>query len=218
VYEVATGSERFSFRHEGMIRRIVFSPDGKMLAAASRDAPVYLWDLTGNTSGPAPAWDAATADQVWDDLAARDGVKGFAAIRRLRASPAPSLPFLKARAKLVAPDEPQLKALLANLAGDDFQIREKATASLAGYDLAIRPVLEAELRATRSPEARRRLEGLVNRLDSPTPIQWRLIRAVEAVEGMGTPEADALLAEWASGKAGPIVAAEATAVIARRRK
>lgn len=217
VYEVATGSERLALRHEGMIRQLEFSPDGKMLAAASLDAPVYLWDVTGNSTGPALSWDAAITDRVWDDLAAWDGEKAFTAIRQLRASPAHALPFLTARTKLLAPDEPQLKALLASLAADDFQVRERATTTLAEYDDTVRPALEAVLRATKSPEARRRLEGLVNRLDDLTPIRLRLIRVVEAVEGMGTPEADALLAEWASGKAGPTVVAEATAALSRRK-
>ncbi|HJZ55848.1 MAG TPA: hypothetical protein VKE74_12845, partial [Gemmataceae bacterium] len=218
VYEVASGTERFAFRHDGQVGHIVFSPDGKILAASSGEAPVYLWDLTGDRAGLALRWDPAAADQVWDDLATADGAKAFTAIRRLRANPTHAVPLLKARVKLVTPDDAVLKGLFADLSADDFQVREKATVALAGYDEALRPALEAELARTGSTEARRRLSGLVERLNGPTPVRTRLVRAVEAVEGMGTPEADAILVVWAGGSAGPTLAAEARAVLDRQRR
>src|SRR5207244_11585237 len=56
VYEVAGGNERFAFRHEGEISSLAFAPDGRTLAAASKDAPIYLRDVTGERLGKLPAW------------------------------------------------------------------------------------------------------------------------------------------------------------------
>jgi WD40 repeat protein len=217
VYEVASGSERLTFHHDGRIQGFTFSPNGKLLAASSAEAPVYLWDMTGDLNGPA-AWNPADANKVWDDLSSLDAAKAFTAIRRLRGNPTPALAFLKDRVKpLAAPNADTLKGLFADLAAEDFEVREKAVETLVGYDEAVRPAMERELNQSQSPEARLRLKKLITRLDGPTPIRLRLIRVVEAVEGMGTAEADALLATWAKEPAGSTLATEATTVLARRR-
>ena len=80
--------------------------------------------------GP-PAWDAAAANRVWDELASKDGAKAFAAIRLLRANPDKAVPFLKERTKLPTVPE-NLKQLLADLGSEDFATREKATDALGG--------------------------------------------------------------------------------------
>lgn len=46
VYEVAGGEERFHFRHAGEVTSLAFVPDSRTLAAASKEAPVYLWDVS----------------------------------------------------------------------------------------------------------------------------------------------------------------------------
>jgi len=45
VFEVDGGVERFHFRHAGEVTSLAFAPDGRTLAAASKEAPVYLWDV-----------------------------------------------------------------------------------------------------------------------------------------------------------------------------
>jgi hypothetical protein len=118
---------------------------------------------------------------------------------------------------LAAPDVDTLNGLFADLAADDFQVREKTMETVAAYDDAIRPALEREIKQSQSPEVRLRLRKLIDRLNGPTPIRSRLIRVVEAVEGMGTAEGYALLATWAKEPAGSTLGAEATAALARRR-
>jgi WD40 repeat protein len=216
VWEVASGSERFVFHQEGGITDLAFAPDGRTLAAASTLAPIYLWDLTGDLDG-ALTWDPDAADTVWNELGSPDGAKAFAAIRRLRANPAAPLALLRARAKGPAvPGPAELKQLFADLGDDDFPTREKATAALAGYGAALETALRAELARTPSAEARVRLQRLVGGLTAQTPARLRLIRAVEAVEGMRAPGAESLLEAWAGGSAGAILAAEAKAARARR--
>jgi hypothetical protein len=58
----------------------------------------------------------------------------------------------------------------------------------------------------------------VERVTARTPARLRLIRAVEAVEGMRTPEAEALLKTWAGGSEGSTLAVEAAAALARLRR
>ncbi|MFL5341548.1 MAG: sigma-70 family RNA polymerase sigma factor [Gemmataceae bacterium] len=215
VWEVASRAVRFHFRHDGQISGLAFAPNGRLLAAASKEAPVYLWDTTGDLAAAPPAWDAAA---VWDDLGSADAAKAFTAIRRLRANATAALPLLRERTKLApAPEADVLKKLFAELDSPDFAIREKATAALAAHGEAIVAALKAELAATKSGEARTRLQGLLDRLLEPTPARLRLIRAVEAVEGMPGAEAAALLETWSGGDFGPTPAAEAKAALGRRK-
>src|SRR5262249_53288019 len=117
VWEVASGRARFVFRHDGQITGLAVAPDGRTLPAASHEAPIYLGDVTGEQAGRAPAWDAADAERVWDDLASADAARAFAAMRRLRANPAAAVPLLRDKTKLPRPpDAATLKKLFADLA------------------------------------------------------------------------------------------------------
>jgi hypothetical protein len=216
VWEVVSRSERFHFKHDGEITGLAFAPDGRVLAAASKEAPVYLWDLTGELAKPLPAWNA---ERVWDELGSNDAGKAFTAIRQLRANPALAVALLRGRGKPpAAPDAERLKKLLAELSAADFQAREKASEALASFGESIQSELQAELGRAASGEVRTRLQRLLDRLQEATPQRLRLIRAVEAVEAMTTPEAKALLESWAGGAAGPTLKGEAQAALARRAR
>jgi hypothetical protein len=111
-----------------------------------------------------------------------------------------------------------MKKLFADLDSAEFAAREKAGETLSQLGEAARSALQAELAHAPSPEVRKRPQGLVDRLAAPTPARLRLIRAVEAVEGAGAPEAKALLEAWAGGAWGNTLATEAKAALARRRR
>jgi RNA polymerase sigma factor (sigma-70 family) len=215
VHEVASGAERFAFRHDGQPTDLLFSTDGRMLVAASKEAPIYLWDVAGELAGKPAAWEGA-GDKVWDDLASKDAARAFAAIRTLRANPEKAIALLKERTTLAALPE-NLKQLVADLGSEDFATREKAMEALAALGEAARSALETALGAATNPEAKKRLGELLVRLDAATTARFRLVRAVEAVEGIDTPEAKSLLETWASG-AGPLLAAEAKIALLRRAK
>jgi RNA polymerase sigma factor (sigma-70 family) len=218
VWEVASQTERFIFRTDGTITGLVFAPDGRTLVSASKEAPIYLWDVTGALGGTPPKWEAADVDRLWKDLASESAPRAFQALRRLRAHPGLAIPVLRARTTLpAAPSREALQRLFADLDAADFQTREKASLALAGLGEALRSSLETERTRTKSAEVRARIARLLARLTARTPEQLRLIRAVEAVEGMAGPQAKALLEAWARGTSGATLAVEAKAALARRR-
>jgi hypothetical protein len=47
LWELVTDQERCRIRHPGPVHDLAFSPDGRLLAAASRAAPVIVYDLYG---------------------------------------------------------------------------------------------------------------------------------------------------------------------------
>jgi hypothetical protein len=90
--------------------------------------------------------------------------------------------------------------------------------ALAMLGESVRAALKAEAARASSPEAARRLGGLLARLDASTPARRRLVRAVEVVEGIGAREAKEVLEHWAGGNAGSTLAAEAKAALLRRAR
>ncbi len=213
VYEVATAGLRFHFKHKAEITSLAFAPNGRSLAVASLEAPVYLWDIHDGPGEP-PAWDGKA---VWDDLASTDAATAFAAVRRVRHNPTKAVAFLRDATRLpVAPTAARWRELVAELGAKDFKTRESATTALAEFGEVIRPELDAAIAAATNPEALRRLKALRAKLDIRTADGVRLLRAVEAVEGLDAAEGTPLLTAWASGLHGDRLATEARAALARR--
>jgi WD40 repeat protein len=104
IWEVASGTERFRFRHDhcdNPIHALVFAPDGLTLATASLEAPIYLWDLKTVDHFGTLVWDA---DTVWKELALKDASKAFAAFRRCWSNPDKVVAFLTERTKDWVPE------------------------------------------------------------------------------------------------------------------
>jgi RNA polymerase sigma factor (sigma-70 family) len=212
LWELATGEERQRFGgHESEIIALTFAPDGRSLAAASADAPVLVWDVAG-TSGPRRRLSAEDLRRCWDDLAG-DAAAAFRATRRLASDPDQALPFLRQRLGPVpAADPGRVRQLVDALDSDQFARRQKAAAELA--ELADRAAddLRREARQASSAEVRRTLGEILENLDATvTGKPRRSVRAVEAAEAMGTPEAARWLDELAGGAPGARLTREAGA-------
>jgi WD40 repeat protein len=216
LWELATSRQRRLLAgHEAMIDALAFSPDGRRLAACSADAPVYVWGVLGAGKRLGPA----DLVSCWEALAGEDAGRAFEGVGLLAGDPARALPYLRARLKPLPVVSPaRLRTLLAGLDADDFAARRKAAAELERVADAAADALRAEQGRTRSPEVRRTLERILEGLDSRAPRQVRVVRAVEAVEWMGTPEALRLLGEWAAGAPDATLTREARAARERLRK
>src|SRR5439155_24570181 len=91
--------------------------------------------------------------------------------------------------------------LIADLDSPRFAVREKANQELEKLGEAAAHVIRKNLQGQASPEVRRRLETLLtkqNQLPLP-PDRLRAVRAVEILEHVATPEAQALLQDLAKG-------------------
>ncbi len=200
LWEVATGGVRRSFRaHEGGVLSVSFSPDGGRLATAGEDRKVLVWDLT---EGAAPL-SAREAEVEWEALASGDAARAYAAVRRLAGDPARAVPLLAARLRPVAAaDAGRVAALIADLDGDRFAAREAASQELAGLGDVVVPALRRALASGPGPEARRRLNLLLEEAGTWPPGRLRPWRALEVLERIGTPEARRVLQSLAGGLAG----------------
>jgi WD40 repeat protein len=190
---------------------VAWAPAGRLFATAATDGGLIVWDL-------ARLGGSLTPDRSWEALASPDAREALAAVRSLTASPGETVALLRAKLPPVAaPDPVKLKDLIATLDDPDFAERERAAADLEKIGPLAEPALRDALKAADSPEARRRLTGLLVRLAARTPSaeELRAVRAVEAVEWAATPEAVRLLEAWAAGAAGARLTEDAKAALAR---
>ena len=207
LWETASGLRRGLLRGgQGFVDALVFSPDGRRLYSGGQDGTVLAWDLTGSAGEgrPAPAdRDAKALDRLWEDLGGGDAERAGRAVWALAKASERSAPYLLARLRHPTPTPAQVARWIADLDGDDFETRERASAELRWADEAAEPALNAALVGGPSPEARRRIEELLTWLDRARvgvhPPDVRAVRAIEALEDAGTPAAREALAALADG-------------------
>jgi hypothetical protein len=138
--------------------------------------------------------------RYWNDLAGTDAARAYRAIAELARRPGQAEGLL--RDKLAA--NPRVSAerlarLVADLDADDFQAREKASKELAKLGRLAEGTLRKVLEGKPSAEVERRVRDLLSKLDGQAddPERCRLLRTVELLERLGTPEACRLLGELA---------------------
>lgn len=224
LLETASGKERARLiGHGGDVSALAFSPDGRRLASGSRDTTILVWDVTGRLrdgrlkpAQPSPKeW-----EEVWADLAADDATRAARAIWVLVASPTQAVPLLARRLRPDSPLAPGTAArLVRNLGHDSFAVRVDAAKELEGYGVVAEPILRDELRKATSPEVRRTLERILAAADGqrkrPSGEVLRGLRAVEALEQIGSPQAQRLIEALAAGVPEGLLTREARVALER---
>jgi WD40 repeat protein len=215
VSEVVSGGLRFRFPVCGN-GTVAFAPDGKTLAAPAPDGTLLLWDLTKPAgSGPPKTWSPAEADAIWTGLADPDAGRGFAHLARLAAFPDEAVALIRERTK-PTDDAIEIARLIRRLDDDGLGAREAAGRELAQFGARVEEPARTALAADPSPEARRRLEFLLDDLKTnATFTSVRPTRAVEVLERIGTAAAKTVLEDLAKGEADTVIAREAKAALAR---
>jgi hypothetical protein len=167
-----------------------------LLATGSQDTTVLIRDTLNVNGEPAPAKPSPKElEALWADLAGEDAARAYRAIRRLVASPAQSLPFLRRHLRPVAAPDPRHLVRLITELEEKFTVREKATRELEKLGRLAAPALKQALAGLPSPEVRRRVERLLRRLEVFTlsAEELRCWRAVEVLEHLGTDAARGIL-------------------------
>jgi RNA polymerase sigma factor (sigma-70 family) len=213
LWEVATGKEVLRLGgHEGRVSAVEFGSDLRTVLSASGDKTALLWGLRP----PGVAARPGGAAGVWDDLASDDAARAYRALWALADAPAPASAVLLERMPPARPaDEARARQLVAGLDADAFAERERAARELAAMGPAVVPVLKKVLAEGGTPEARRRVQGLVDELTQPGRKDFRRLRAVQALELAGTPEAREVLTAWADGQADAPLTRDARAALDR---
>jgi hypothetical protein len=164
---------------------------------------------------PARVLTETDLEAIWKDLGRDDDAGVGLAYQHINAmiqSPASSMAFLKPRVKVVAtPDSGSIGRWIEDLDSNDFDAREKAMSALE----RIGPLAAAPLRkklADGPPlEAKRRIQQLLDKIAArgSSTDELRMVRAVEVLFGIATPDARGILEELARGAPGARVTDEA---------
>jgi hypothetical protein len=200
---------------------LAFSPDDSILASAQPDTTILLWDVsevTHHTKVP-KALESKGPEQLWTDLASEDAGKGYQALWTLSASPKEATRFLSLRLKPIKATRPErIRQLIADLDSQSFRTREEASKELTRLGPEAEPAFRTALKKDLSAEARRRVEAILitppDRLVHDPEI-LRGLRAIQALEFIGTLEARQILQELAKGATGAMETQKAQKSLAR---
>jgi phage FluMu protein gp41 len=133
-------------------------------------------------------------------LADGDAVAAFKTIRRLIANPDAAIALLRACLQPAGKiDGPAVRRWLAEIDSEDFAVRQSAAVALEKLGDQIDAALRAALDRGGSLETKRRLEGLLAKLDPSNSERLRFTRALEVLEQIASSEAISLIDALANG-------------------
>ncbi|MCI0739227.1 MAG: WD40 repeat domain-containing protein [Gemmataceae bacterium] len=203
--------------HDETVTCLEFTPDGRMLASASIDTTALTWDIAKvrdrmESSRASGKISQSAVESAWKDLAGKDAEAAFRAIAQLVEGKQHSVQLFGERLRPIpAPEAKHIEALLTNLDSDHFAVRDRAKEELLLLADLAEPALLRCLDKELSLESRRRAEAVLAVVQGPItdPERLRALRAVEALEYIGTMEARQVLQTLAKGAAEARVTREA---------
>jgi WD40 repeat protein len=203
LWELASRKLRRRFTgHTAHHNALAFVPDGRTLVSGGMDTTGLVWDVSGlrTTTKPATPLALDRLRALWTDLASPDAARADRAIWMLVSDPTQAVPFLSARLRDLPPVKPgNIQTLVADLGSDDFEARQAAQRSLESLGKRAEPALRNALAEGPSLEMRRRIESVLEKREAvaATPEVLQVLRGIEALEHIGSPEAHAALQELA---------------------
>jgi RNA polymerase sigma factor (sigma-70 family) len=219
LWEVATRKERRRFfGHRGGVVSLCFSPDARRLASGSKDGTAMVWDVcsSGQRGQVVSArLRPSELESLWAGLGGSDAAKAYEALCALAAWPGQTVPFLRKQLQPAAGQ--RIARLIGDLDGKTFAEREKARTELEKLGESAEPALRNVLAKKPSLEVRLRAERLLKRLQGNllSEESLQILRAIELLERIGTPEACQVLKGLAKGEAGAQLTEEAQASLER---
>jgi RNA polymerase sigma factor (sigma-70 family) len=218
LWEVASGREIQRFETPGAsIEALACSLDGKILAWG--DSAIHLQCEPLRSRQPR-SLQAKEVPELWNALVSDDTPRAYRAIDQLADAPEQALPILEKELRpATRPEPPHIARLIAALDSDEFAVRRAATVELEKIGPPAIPLLEEALAGKLSSlEMRRRLQRLLDQAKGLSPERLRELRAIQALEWMGTAEAEELLKKLAGGWDRSTLTQEAQDAVARLEK
>jgi hypothetical protein len=151
-------------------------------------------------------------------LQATDSQRAYLAIGVLLQSPGPAIELLKTKAVTNNSKEQfKFKQWIDELGSDRSQVRENALKELTDAAELAEPSLRQALAGPLSSEARGRVNQVLDKLPTaaPHPTMLAMLRSLELLEMINTPEARKLIEELSQGAGDPVRKREAERTLNR---
>ena len=195
------------------------------MASGALDTAVLIWDVAPaqrQTGLPAKQLDAKELERLWAELAGADARKAYTAIWTLVSAPEQAVALLKDRLKPAPKTDPKrIRQLIAELDSDKFAVREAAFKALQDLGLEAEPALRKALQEYPSADVQKRIDVLLSGpppRTAPSPDMLRRLRALTALEHIGSEEARQVLMVLANGAPGALLTRDAKAALERLGK
>jgi WD40 repeat protein len=224
--DVATGKVIFHRPgHRAKISALAFAPDGKTLVSGSWDTTALIWDTADLTRNRLKAVKVTPKhlEELWSTLARDDAAKAHQALWTMIAGAEKTVPFLRKRLeKIPSVITPELAKLFADLDSRDFKTREKAAAELTNMGKKAEPAMRQTLTMKIPLEVQIRLDRLLKKIAGPFPPltseQIRVVRALEVLEQIGSPQASQVVQMVADHAPETILREHARAALERMKR
>jgi hypothetical protein len=160
-------------------------------------ASIVIWDTRKSVNWVETPMTAKELELAWQAMGDSDPIQAWKAVWQLTRTPAQAIPFLAT--KLNAQpciEEKELASLIQQLDDARFAIRDKAMKKLTALGrTAATPLKMALIKSSLAPEMRRRIEMLLQRVETKeiTPEQVRWLRAAHVLEHSANIDAKKLL-------------------------
>jgi WD40 repeat protein len=220
VWDATTGDTLAPFSgHEGPVTGLVFRSDGAQLVSCSQDGTALVWAVPDKPLATGPVEAAVTGfEEAFRLLGAADAAQAQRGLDYLYRNATEAVKQAGERVSApAAVPAAKLAQLVDDLGSEDFTTRESAMKELDRVGGEAVPLLKTAVAKSSSPEVRKLAAELLGRLDAPAvrPDDLKVLRAVEALEHIGTPAARALLEKWAAGPSGHRLTTESVAAVGR---
>lgn len=191
LVETATGDERYQSHDIDWVTAVAFAPDMQHLAwAETRRGMIHLWKLADLAGHAAPKLGRRDLETCWANLNGSTA-DAYRAGWRLSAAPAEAIPFLcKQAGQRVEADPKRVAQWIGDLDSACFAARQRAVKELETIGRPALGPLRKVLAGKPSLEFTRRAEPLVATISAKFQAETlRVVRAVEVLERIGTPQA-----------------------------
>jgi WD40 repeat protein len=225
LFDATSGDRLAEFRHPAteLDRALALTPDrSKLISSDNSDGTILVWDVRAamhRRVSPVMPLDPTKRREHWTALGSLEPDKVRSALLALRADPRGTLQLAGAELKLAQPmaNAVRVRQLIAELDDDSFQLRQRASQSLAAIGEPARKALEQASQEGASTEVKRRAAALLRRSGTKdlTEDQLRALRAVRLLERIGGTRARRVLERLAEGSTHDPVTRAAVASLRR---
>jgi hypothetical protein len=231
LWENETGKVRRLLEgHRGPVLAVALAQGRKTLASAGQDGLILLWDVWAPLKkGLVRLEDLSARERkalwkhLWSELGLTEVPRAYQAMCRLTTAGGQLVPGLQQQVQPILELQTRIQQLLADLDARKYAVRRKAAVELEKLGELALPALEQALEGKPSVETRLRMEQLLRRLqrsddDKDFSGRLQLLRSIEVLEHVGTPQARKLLARMADRLPAPWGQREAKAALERLGK